>query len=411
MKISCYTLAFQIYICYVFFPFIHSLPMVIQMGILGLVFALLGLDILCTEHDTSSANVVSIIILTAVFSYMVYKGEYTVTIYSFTFGYSKMFILFLFWFPLFFLAKLASKRQHINVHIFFDLSLFACTVTAITTLIGIVRYDEPCRQLAKGRPEISALYQSRNIGGYGFIYALIFFIPVLLERYKLYKKKCYLAIVLLFSVCIVLARYGTAIVVFMLIIGVYLYLEAKIRMIYKNLIAGVIALIAIISEQWFIIFAILTRFFESLGIDTLSIRMEQVYRSLNTNKQVGDLAERAQLRRMSLDVFKEHVIWGNFGTTDKQPLGMHSELCDLLGGAGLVGLVLFILLLVIVVKYIKLNSRSKNIRKIYISIGCGIIFLSYVNTIISSLEILLMIVLICTSDIDSERICNENTVY
>lgn len=411
MRINCYKTAFQIYIVYALFPFMHALPSVVQVTVIAIAFVLLGMHIALNIHSSWVATTVGIMILSFLFTYMVFKGEYTTTIFSAQFGIQKFLMLFLFWFPLFLLPGMYQVKAREELSGLFKLVLFICTITAITTLIGILRFDEPCRQLAKGTSELMDFYQSINIGGYGYIYTLIFLIPVLIEQYKKKKKPIYILLIVLYLACVVGSSYGTAFVVLIITIGVYIFLNTRLNVITKFVIAGLIAISVFMSERWISIISFLSWVFEQLNISTLSIRMDQIYRSLTLTTRVGDLAERAQLRTNSIDVFKSNILLGNLGLENKIHLGMHSELCDLLGGTGIVGLAIFIILIMIVVKYIRLHISSEQMRNIYISIGCSCLFLLYFNTIISSIEILLIVVAIVFSDIQAESTKNEDIVY
>lgn len=387
MKINCYKSAFQLYVLYTLLPILHSIPTILQAGLIAIMFSLLLLYVLSEINRKSTIIVIALMVISFIFSYSIYVGEYTITIFSHSYGADKLLMLFLFWFPAYLLPGVTEEIKK-NI---FDEILVLCTITAVTTLVGIIRFDEPCRMLAKGTSAITNYYQSLNIGGYGFIYALIFIFPIVINMFMITKKKRYLLLLLLYFSCIIGASYGMALVVFGIVMFVYIYLQIKCNQILKLIISFIIGIIIFFQSKWENIFKILSIIFEKMGISSLASRMSMIYRSIHSGITSMHLGERTDLRNQSLDVFKQSPIWGNLMEKSKKPLGLHSEFCDLLGGVGILGLLIFIVLICIIYMYIRKNIKTRNMRNLYWAITMGLCFLFYFNTILSSVEISLLL--------------------
>ena len=397
MKINCYKISFQVYILYALLPVLHSISGYIQIAIIMTAFAFLLLSMLSNIDSISTMQTFVLLLLSFLFAYMIYMGEYTVTIFEQQYGLAKFLMLLLFWFPMYMLPGLSKGITETKEDIF-NLILVLCCITSITTLIGIFRFEEPCRALAKGTSALTDYYQSLNIGGYGFVYALILLIPALLHKYKITKRKIYIGIILLFTICIIGASYGTAFVVFAIVMGVYLYLQIKCNVVIKTIITFIIGIMVFSYDSWKQIVKWIYLILEKIGVESLSSRMEMVYRSLTIDSQVMHLEERVALREMSLDVFNKNPFLGNLELNNKQALGMHSEICDMLGGTGIIGVLLFFILIAAIAYFLKRQIVSRDMRNIYISILAGMIFLIYYNTIITSIEILLIICCVIFSE-------------
>ena len=91
-------------------------------------------------------------------------------------------------------------------------AIATCTITSITTIIGLNIYPHAARDLAGAN--VLDVYYRKNIGGYGFIYTLVLFIPILLYAYKnmtfSFLKICFSIIIFLFYICIFKSQYTIA---------------------------------------------------------------------------------------------------------------------------------------------------------------------------------------------------------
>lgn len=413
MRINCYRMALQIYIVYALLPVLHAAPGVVQLTIIGTAYLLWVIGSVLSKNITGFA----LLLMSIVYSALIFFGEYTTTMFSVSFGLEKYMMLVLFFFPLIVFQGLEKDATFfLYKGKIFKMILVLCTITAVTTMIGIVRFDEPCRQLAKGTSDLTNYYQSLNIGGYGFIYALIFLILPLMIRYKETKKIRYLAILVLFVGCIVGASYATAFVLLIMLIGVYMILPSKKHLLIKIFVGLLVSTMAVFSNIWISLIKVVAELFGRIGINSLALRMDQLYRTFSMTTLVGDVAERFYLRNMSLDVFKDSPILGNLILSPKRQLGMHSELFDILGGTGTVGLFITIVLVFIISKHLRKNCVSRKIKNLYIAIGVCIAVLAWHNTIISSIEILLLVysVSFCEFDLKKGRLMGnkyENSFY
>lgn len=389
VKIELLRLSINMYILYAFLPFLHSLPTIIKVFYIGVVYLLW---LVSAVNRKGGYKALILFCLTVILSVLMYVGMYTNTIFNRQFGIDKLLMLVLFWLPLLYMPLInVTYCREKGGKIFGFLVCVVC-FTALTTLLGIIMFEEPCRELAKAGTELSKYYQRLNIGGYGFIYSLCFIIPVLEYLYSKTKEVKWLLIIILFAVCIIGSSFGTAFILATIIqIGYFSLVVVKSKSL-KALLIGVEALLVFLYEYFADLFLHMSVLLEKIGVESLSVRMEHLYRSILLGQQVGDVRERGMLRQQSIDAFMDSPIIGNVTKGKMNLLGMHSDICDILGGTGIVGFLLLGVLVLICIRYFqKLNANEKQINLIGLTIFIGLLFLAYVNTCISSIEILLII--------------------
>lgn len=316
-------------------------------------------------------------------------GEWQLN-YSFL---TSVFIAFQFLFPLFWLSHVASQRKLREQLSFKKIKLWyliLLIVTLVTTIIGNLRYNIPSRFLATSNLDASLkfLYRLQNIGGFGFSYLLLFMVPLFLYLYNNSRSKRYLLLLLLTLICAIETQY-TSLILLLLPATVLSYtigLKAvtKFFVILFSLLPSIVVYLNLDT-----IFNHLIRLFSNYA--SVQIRIIEIYHLLGNSSDLGsDIGERQRLYQMSLESFSANPL---YGARDPLSVGGHSQVLDLLGSSGLVGVVL-VLLLVLIFTYL-LSGMSRRVPKTGKTIlqlnALLFVVLSIINPIFTSVQLGLVI--------------------
>lgn len=150
-------------------------------------------------------------------------------------------------------------------------------VSSIYTLMGNLQYPEASRLLASTKEYYATtreLYRSINIGGYGFIFSLVFILmPILLLiKYQKAHRLLLFVCTILFVATIAVSAYMTAIIFCALMLVFTLVKNKKVMRILVTL--GLVAIIVwLFKEQ---ILSILISLGEMTGADILIKRAQQL---------------------------------------------------------------------------------------------------------------------------------------
>ncbi|MCR4660822.1 MAG: hypothetical protein K5765_02340 [Clostridia bacterium] len=287
------------------------------------------------------------------------------------------------------------------------------TITSITTIIGSLVYPEASRLLADGNTDVHRFYQLRNIGGYGFNYALCLSVPFLVHMYKETHKIRYTLLIVLFFVCIVLCSYVFAIVLFLAILFtsvVFVHRKKRYMKILFSVFALMLLLVYIVILKNDFFWDILLNKVKENAV--LYQRIGDMANYFLDKNMTGDMKYRSYLYSLSVDAFKNSPLVGNlFGKVSN--LSYHSEILDFLGGTGLFGMTfMFVLLLVIFSNY-KVVLKDKLFSASIIILTFVLLILSYLNTVVGSVEItgIFAFLYIPINKYNSQKSCNmEATV-
>lgn len=316
-------------------------------------------------------------------------GEWQLN-YSFL---TSVFIAFQFLFPLFWLSHIASQgalREQISFKKIKSWYQMLLIVTLLTTIIGNLRYNIPSRFLATSTLDSSLknLYRMQNIGSFGFSYLLLFMVPLFLYLYKNSRLKRYLLLFSLTVLCAIETQY-TSLILLLLPATVLSYtigLKAvtKVFVILFSLLPSIVVYLNLDA-----IFNHLIRLFSNYA--SVQIRIVEIYRLLTNSSDLGsDIGERQRLYQMSLESFSANPL---YGARDPLSVGGHSQVLDLLGSSGLVGVAL-VLLLVLIFTYL-LSGMSRRVPKTGKTIlqlnALLFVVLSIINPVFTSTQLGLVI--------------------
>lgn len=260
-------------------------------------------------------------------------------------------------------------------------------LTAVTTVFGLLRDPMASRYLATGKTELYDLrsYSLQNIGGYGFVYALVLCIPIAICAHRTGKLKGYqLVLVLaLFYACIFKSQYSTAIA--LSLAGLFAFFLGKGHNVMRTLfifVSGAIVLYGI----WQLL-PVIIDWLTSLGKSAGFI----AYRLRDTLGVIGsggiDGLDRVQRANMSVSIFFEHPLAGNLLAIPQQELGGHSSILDTLACMGLLS-VPFATFFLISYFCRFISKQVDRLAKPYV-LACFVLFLALatVNTVFSSFTI------------------------
>lgn len=267
-------------------------------------------------------------------------------------------------------ALLMSSREHFiynliteNLHIFIALTLYIITtarmeykankvfligVTAVV-LIGsvasfvVLQNDvNASRLLAGAATELQrSVYYQMGVGGYGYIYFIVFLNYALLESVSawnsLMQKILVIICISINALVIVFASYSIALLMGFLLLALFLIKRKSKR---KTIILFLIFVSAFLTFKNDI-FAFIKNIADQLELYYVSKRMEQLINA-DLNNSYSNL-RRMELYKESWDAFLSNIL---VGTSN---VGGHSQVLDVLGKYGLFG-VTYITYLIHVIK-------------------------------------------------------------
>lgn len=268
--------------------------------------------------------------------------------------------------------------------------LVLLVVTSFTTLLGLISNPDASRLLASGNTDSNRTIQIMNIGGYGFIYAATIATPWIIYKFREEKKASYIFALVVIGLCIFKSSYTTAILLFICCVGASIFIIKSsgrnkfIRSLLTVLVLGLFALLILTSNIfWELALNIVD------GNDILVERIANLRDLFVSKSTEGDISFRGRLYSMSWQGFLNNPILGNIFSSAPTNLGYHSEIIDLLGGCGIVGLIALVITVICVSKQYSFseNVYSQKMKPYFIVAMFALFILSFIDTIIGSLEI------------------------
>ena len=328
-----------IYISYLMVPIIPAyLPQVLKYTIYVIV---IGGSIFATiERDRDEiigliVTVVNIILL----SIMIYFGIWVNKAEFSSYFLQKI----LFWLGLIILPqfnRLEKEETRILVNVLTILLFF----TIITTIVGNIQNPNASRELATTTKEIR--YLRHNIGGYQFVYGLTILLPYIIYHYRkqtgLKKILAFFTIVSITTVCI-LTEYTFAIIISFFVLVVEIGNKKQRKGLYILLLLLLLLFLYLFRYQIAEFLISVKEFCDTQGLPSIAERIENIRHIFLGNDPEGDAEMRISKYLRSLSIFLKSPLIGNIGNSEQ--VGGHSELLDILGGSGIIGFVLFCILI------------------------------------------------------------------
>lgn len=389
-------------VTYTLFPIILTLPSLLRrlfvISYLGTAF----LGVILRKSWYRSNNLLSLFCV-FILVVILYFGKWKYT--NFLLGrninmISQMISLFQFWI-FWIISKNSIEFSDSDKEKILKYCLLLIDITSITTIIGCFKYPMAPRELAGiANVDDAALYRGLNIGGYEFIYGITLMVPFMM--YLIYKaesknsKLIYIASLGLMLIAIIISQYATALVISAtaIIFSIILFfIRSKKGQVILITIVGIIVVLLISGA----IIQILTYVRDVLldsNLDTMSIRVDEIIHFFESNRWDGTSGVRVRLRTQSFSVFCDSPIYGCMFSP--KSLGGHSELLDILGAGGIIGLTAFLVPLLNFFKLIETHNKDALFKMMLFIENFVFILLAYVNTIFVSSNISLVFFLIPT---------------
>ena len=316
---------------------------------------------------------------------------------------SRIFSIFLFFFPIFIAKHYFAKKQYERLKNIIIFLLMVMGITAITSIVGSSIYPDASRSLATGRSDLYALdlYNSMNIGGYGNIYSFVLMLPLLVHMMRTNKdKRIFSGVILVLLVASILkAQYAISVLLSLLALVIALLFRAGSKFNkYQVLLFLFMAFLGVVLfQKEFIIdfFRVLAEFIDS---PIIASKLNEVNAIIDAGIMGQEISIRFELYMQSVRAFTDNVLVGTWGddTAIYQP-GGHSEILDLFGAAGFVGFLSLCFVLFQYNRYV-LAEIPANKSLEYVKWSWIICFvLGLVNTLITSSQIGLVVFFVVPS--------------
>lgn len=382
------TASILFYFLFVFLPVTRILPVGMKAMIIGVSLILLLFHDLGNRRRLISDAAFMIGIVFA--DMLIYVGIWKANGVNML---SKNLMLFVFWIPLIYIRsfKKYSKKAKINI---IKTVLFLIHLECFTTIIGNIRFPYASRQLASTLDiTLNRMYQGMNIGGYGFIYALVLFLPYCFYRYKRCNEKKYILSIILVETTIFVSSYMTAILLSIIVLMLCIITASSFRKHIIGVIFVIVALTLAFHKQIGGLFNYLYIYLINSDQHILAERARNLSHLFFNGKMIGDAGYRNELSNYSWEAFLKSPITGNLLGNGNR-LGLHSEFIDILGGLGVAGSFFFVLVLLGRIKESINQIRSKDIRAYGMIALVILITLGFINNITPALEIAAVIFVI-----------------
>ncbi len=252
-----------------------------------------------------------------------------------------------------------EARQHKKKYLFWFVVL-CYVLTAITTIIGNIRYPMASRILATGDEIGVALYTSQNIGGFTFVYELVLLIPLIIYMFKKNMINRWFAagLVAVFGYTIIRAEYTTALLFFILSLILLFIPNLTTRKIYVLL--GIFIVLFIFNVDY--IAGLLRQLGQNAESEIFSTRLNELAVMLEGGDAIdsGNAGNRVELYKRSFDTFVNTSFIGRWGNRSAGSIGGHSFILDTVGQYGVLGIiVIFIMYATIYNLYMKPYKKEK----------------------------------------------------
>ena len=218
-------------------------------------------------------------------------------------------------------------------------------VTSVTTILGLTQYPMAVRELGRelsyAGTNVKSIYRVRNIASWSQLFGMVFITGGLVYFFKENRNKFVFFTLLILELCILKAQITLGTLISIMILALMLA-NVKSKKIYYTIIfeCSAIAVIVLFNLNY-----ILSWFIElsrQLDLRMLSYKLRDLYNLLVEQSVTGDALARFELYTKSLKAFWEidiRIVWID-GKPATNYIGYHSELFDLIGTLGVMGIIL-----------------------------------------------------------------------
>lgn len=302
----------------------------------------------------------------------------------------------LFWFPIIIAYYIVSSDDIVLKKNIIGLIIICLSITALTTIIGLEITPMASRELATGNNKSYDLYEysSRNIGGYGFTYSLVLFIPTIIYLFKKKRQFIYIIILTLFLICIIKTQYTIALI-FTIFSLLLFFTKFSSRSIFIMLIVTILLFLLFNKSVAYFLLDITT----NMQSKMLRARLREIAKIILYDETTGDMGNRIMLYFNSFVVFLKNPIIGTiFNRKDTYYIGGHSQNFDLLAFTGLVGFTYYIKQIKKIFNVLKSKISDSEYKICFIYTFLSFILLGFINT--TNFPELTIVVFLATSGLN-----------
>ena len=240
-----------------------------------------------------------------------------------------------------------SKKINFNKNII-RLITIVTLVTAVTTIIGLMQYPlavrELGRELSYSGADIKSTYRVMNIANWSQLYGMVFIAGALAYFFKETRNIITLVTIIVSEICILNAQITFAVLLSVMLLFLIFINMKSMKAYYTMMCLGIVVLGVIILAldnilSWSIEFA------KQSGLSMFAYKLQDLHNLTIANAVTGDAAARFGLYTRSLNAFYEYPLgmyWqDNIHAIDY--IGYHSEVFDIIGTLGILGIFIIIL--------------------------------------------------------------------
>lgn len=283
-----------------------------------------------------------------------------------------------------------SEDSSVSTRMFAFVTL-VFVITALTTIRGLSVYPLASREIARGSTyenglnfeEYKQIYRRMNIAGWSQIYGMVFFVPGLSILWKKSKSLVWILCAAVMLLTIVTSQITfAAILATALLIGVLVVDSDNKQMFFFLLSFFIAALLVVCNLEEILTWVVNTS--KDMGFDYLSKKIYDLEQLLVFKHVTGDANARGEFYMNSLHSFINSPISGqlfNPNITDRD-IGRHSDLLDIIGATGLIGLLSIIASISMYFRF--LNRTGSVYKREWIIIFIGFLALFSINPILNS---------------------------
>jgi hypothetical protein len=272
-------------------------------------------------------------------------------------------------------------KQLVYIYIISFIINFAFTIRAIAINPNI------SKMMATGRES-----HTFGIAGYGYIYAIIFLLPIFLVFIIECKQRKLRSLLLIFVLAHLYFIYKTAYVTALLIVlfEFSLIFLMHIKSIYRLFLIPPVVLFILSFFSLNAFAEILLSFSKQIPIYNISERFREIAVYILT-QQKGSALDRIDLYMCSIKGFAKSPIWGNALFYENYSVSGHAEILDILAHGGVLFLLPYLLFIYSVYRYNLIYAKTRLQRNAVFIIFICYIILNCVNTSFSSVAIIFVI--------------------
>ena len=216
----------------------------------------------------------------------------------------------------------------------------------MTTIIGLTQYPLAVRELGRGESytgmDIRLLYRTHNIASWSQLYGMVFILGGFVYYFKELKNKILFIAIVVTELCILRSQITFGILLSIATV-VLVIINDKSKKYYLFSFCGLI-LSVIFLFNLDVILECFINLSDLMEMQMLTPKLRDLYNILILGVATGDATARFDLYTMSLSSFDKFP-FGLFlyrNISARNYIGYHSDLFDVIGTLGLLGLILIL---------------------------------------------------------------------